>query len=76
MSLRELLFSESNSRFVATVGKHDRQRFEALMAGVPFACVGKVMLDPVMVFRQGEAEVVRVHIDRVSEAYTKTLDGI
>ena len=37
-----VLFSESNTRFLAEVAPADRQQFESMMAGVDFAAIGKV----------------------------------
>jgi phosphoribosylformylglycinamidine synthase len=37
-----LLFSESNSRFVVTVGEQKKEEFESLMRGIPSSSVGKV----------------------------------
>ena len=42
----QLLFSESNSRYIVTVAPDQRDAFEALLSGVPFACVGEVTADP------------------------------
>jgi phosphoribosylformylglycinamidine synthase len=51
MGAAERLFSESNSRFVATVATADREAFEGILDGVPWACVGHVDLDPVLTLR-------------------------
>jgi len=37
-----LLFSESNGRYLVEVRPEDARAFEALMAGVPHACIGRV----------------------------------
>jgi phosphoribosylformylglycinamidine synthase len=41
----EMLFSESQSRFVVTVRPEKKAAFEAALAGSPFACVGTVTAD-------------------------------
>lgn len=41
-STLELLFSESNSRFILTAAPADAEAVEAILQGVPFACVGAV----------------------------------
>ena len=41
----ELLFSESNSRFLAEVRPQDAREFEAALEGVPFGRVGEVTDD-------------------------------
>ena len=47
----EVLFSESNSRFVATVPPEKKQEFETMLAGVVFAEVGKVIPEQKLVLR-------------------------
>ena len=42
----EILFSESNSRFVAEVAPENREAFEAKLAGLPFAAAGRVTEEP------------------------------
>ena len=44
----ELLFSESQSRFVATVRPEERDAFESALAGSVFARVGEVIREPVL----------------------------
>jgi phosphoribosylformylglycinamidine synthase len=44
----ELLFSESQSRFVVTVSPEDREAFEALFAGSVCARIGTVIAEPVL----------------------------
>ncbi|AHX09975.1 phosphoribosylformylglycinamidine synthase subunit PurL [Ehrlichia chaffeensis] len=43
-TLREkvILFSESQSRILVTIGEHNKQRFEAIFKEVPYANIGKV----------------------------------
>jgi phosphoribosylformylglycinamidine synthase len=41
-----LLFSESAGRFIVTVAPESRNAFEALLAGQPMACVGRVTEAP------------------------------
>ena len=41
-----LLFSESAGRFIVTVAPENRDAFEALLAGQPVACVGRVTEAP------------------------------
>jgi phosphoribosylformylglycinamidine (FGAM) synthase-like enzyme len=44
----ELLFSESQSRFVVTVSPESREAFEALLAGSDFAKIGTVISEGVL----------------------------
>jgi phosphoribosylformylglycinamidine synthase len=75
MSPLELLFSESNSRFIATVARDRQDELASLLEQVPHACIGRVTLDPVLVLRQGSGrELARLSVDDLTEAYTKTLD--
>ena len=72
----ERLFSESNSRFIATIAAENRERFEALLAGAPFACVGEVTLKRKLVLHHGDKLVAKVAVDDCLHAYTGTLAGI
>jgi len=70
----EILFSESNSRFLASVAPRNREAFEALFRDVPIARIGTVTLDPTLVLRWGGRELAHVPVDTLVEAYTGTLD--
>ena len=70
----ELLFSESNSRFVATVAPGDAAAFEALLAGVPFARVGVVTETPELLLHG--AAPVSVSVEALLREYKGTLDQI
>jgi phosphoribosylformylglycinamidine synthase len=48
LSDTELLYSESNSRFLVSVAPQSAPAFEALFAGQPCACVGRVLKEPVL----------------------------
>ncbi len=72
--LPELLFSESHSRFVATVSPAKRQEFEAELAGTVFSCVGRVTGDGVLRFN-GVAEG-SVTVGALVDSYKSTLAGI
>ena len=70
----ELLFSESNSRFVATVSVANREAFEAALAGSVFACVGKVTADGKLSFiGEGGGSV---DVEALVKSYKSTLAGI
>ena len=70
----ELLFSESNSRFIATVSPCNRAAFEAALAGCIFACVGKVTSDGKVKFTG--ADGCEVAVDTLVKSYKSTLAGI
>ncbi len=74
MTPAEILFSESNARFVATVPENRRREFEELLEGVPIACIGRVTLDPVLVVRWGATRLCRTPVAELLAAYTGTLD--
>ena len=77
MSAAEILFSESNSRFVATIAPENREKFETLLAGIPFACVGTVTLERRLTLQHGPKKpLCHMHIGEAATAYTRTLDGI
>jgi phosphoribosylformylglycinamidine synthase subunit PurSL len=72
----ELLFSESNSRFVATVPPDRFGDFERLFIGLPCACVGRVTRDPALTFtHEGEFEA-ELDLESISSAYRDTLAGM
>ncbi len=71
LSLEELLFSESNSRFVAAVAPERAAEFEKLLSGVPFARVGVVTAEPVL-----KIGTVQVPVAALLDAYKGTLDQI
>jgi phosphoribosylformylglycinamidine synthase len=70
------LFSESNSRFVATVSPDHREAFEKTMQGVPFAHVGDIIEAPELTIDYNASPIAHLTIDDMEMAYTKTLDNI
>ena len=71
LRLEELLFSESNSRFVAAVAPEHAAEFERMLSGVPFARVGVVTAEPVL-----KIGSVQVPVAALLESYKGTLDQI
>lgn len=71
-----LLFSESNSRFIATVPQKNLQRFEEIMRGNAFARVGYVRPDDRFIVRSRDMPVVDGNIYALKEAWQSTLKGI
>jgi phosphoribosylformylglycinamidine synthase len=71
----EVLFSASNSRFIATVSPCACGKFESMLEGVPFAKVGKVAIEPALIIKVG-GTVYEMDVDDLTEAYTATLDGV
>lgn len=70
----EKVFSESNSRFIATVAPEKAAAFEALFAGIPLAKVGKVVSEPVL--RMTGKENYKVAVESLLKEYKATLDQI
>ena len=71
----ELLFSESNGRFVATVSADKAAEFEALFAGYPVAKVGNVTSNESLNFK-GAADSCEITLDSMLNSYKGTLDNI
>ncbi len=71
----EILFSESNSRFVMTVKAEDAARVEVLLDGTPFAKVGKVTEDKSLCFKNTDS-AFSVSIQDLVGEYKGTLAGI
>ncbi len=74
LSVHEILFSESNSRFIVTIAESRRQVFEEQMADLPHAQVGTVKHDPVLTFYYESALESEVAVADLREAYTGVLD--
>lgn len=69
----EKLFSESNSRFVATVCPSKKAEFEAALAGITFAEVGTVTLDQTVTFKSGDQKLSSVAVEDLTASYKGTL---
>ncbi|MBM3229109.1 phosphoribosylformylglycinamidine synthase, partial [Candidatus Parvarchaeota archaeon] len=70
-----VLFSESASRFVATVKPKHAARFEKKLAGVPFAKIGEVTAQPMLeVTGLAGQQAINEHIGSLKAAWKKTLD--
>ena len=66
----ELLFSESNGRFIATVAPERREAFERRLTGFACACIGEVIEDPRLVIRGREGEaVINADLGELKEAW-------
>jgi phosphoribosylformylglycinamidine synthase len=71
----EVLFSESNSRFVATVAPENKEAFEKALAGITFACVGVVTDSAKLEFSGKELNFALDTADLI-KSYKATLDHI
>ncbi len=75
LSLAELLYSESNTRFVMTAAPDKRDEIAAILKGVPFARVGVVTDDDVLRL-SGNGSDVAVKLGDLVKSYKSTLAGI
>ena len=74
-SALEAWFSESNSRFIATVPEKNRAAFEALFDGVPCAAIGTVTADKYLKVT-GRGAGCTLELDTLLSNYKKTLDRV
>ena len=69
-----ILFSESNSRFIAEVAPQDKDRFELLMGESAFACIGEVVADKTLeIFGLKGGSILLIPIDELKSAWQKPL---
>ena len=71
----EAWFSESNSRFIATVPAEKKAEFEALLDGVVFAEVGQVT-DSKYLKVSGRGAACELELEALLSNYKKTLDHV
>ncbi len=71
LALNEILFSESNSRFLAAVRRDHAAAFEKCLAGVAFARIGTVTEKPVLKWSGAE-----VPVESLTDAYKSTLANL
>ncbi|MCM8537940.1 MAG: AIR synthase-related protein [Lentisphaeraceae bacterium] len=76
LTAQEILFSESNTRFVVTIAEESAAEFEEIFEGLPCACVGRVTLDDELIFRQGQHIEAAVKLGKMSKSYKSTLDNV
>ena len=72
----QILFSESNTRFLMTVSADNAAKVEKLLAGIPFAKVGEVSAEPVLEFSGTDIKTNKIKLDEIIKAYKDTLDHI
>ena len=75
LNAAELLYSESNTRFIMTASPDKREEIAAILKGVPFARVGTVTGDDVLKFR-GDGEDTVFMLSDLVKSYKSTLAGI
>lgn len=72
----QILYSESNTRFVMTVSPGKAARAEKLLRGIPFARVGRVTAEPLLRFSGSGCENTEIPLEKLLDAYKSTLDHI
>ncbi len=75
LSLEEMLFSESNSRFVISCSPESSAKLEKALKGIPFAKAGKVV-ERQEIKLAGKAGKLAVSIDKLLKSYKGTLAGV
>lgn len=75
MSDLEILFSESNSRFLISCRKEKSAALEQALAGFPLAKVGTTTAEPVLAIK-GAATDIKVRMEAMLDSYKKTLAGV
>ncbi|MCX5693327.1 MAG: phosphoribosylformylglycinamidine synthase subunit PurL [Candidatus Omnitrophica bacterium] len=69
-----ILFSESNTRFIAEVRKADKKAFEGLMKGVPIGLIGGVSgKKSLRIYGAGGKKIIDAGIDELKKAWQKPL---
>jgi phosphoribosylformylglycinamidine synthase len=70
-----VLFSESNTRFIAEVRKSDKKIFENLMKGIPVGLIGEVSGEKdLKICGIGGKKIIDAGIDELKRAWQKPLD--
>ncbi len=75
-SATQILFSESNTRFLMTIAADKAEQAEKLLAGIPFAKVGEVITEPVLEISGTNTATTKIQLDKIIKVYKATLDHI
>jgi phosphoribosylformylglycinamidine synthase len=70
LGVERLLFCETPSRFLVSVGPRDRKRWERAMAGVPMGLLGEVLAEPRVRISASGAPVAEVEVADIRRAWT------
>ncbi|WP_413853276.1 phosphoribosylformylglycinamidine synthase subunit PurL [Candidatus Ruminimicrobium bovinum] len=74
MSLPEILFSESNSRFIVEVSRENSNKFEDLLKDCCYSKIGKVISEPYVLLSSSKSKIkIKENIKNLQEAWQKTL---
>ena len=70
-----ILFSESNSRFLAEIAPDNKAEFESIMGEAACACIGKVTsADALEIYGLKGDRVLSTTVDKLQKAWQKPLD--
>ncbi len=70
-----ILFSESNSRFLAEITPENKDEFESLMGETAFACIGEVNSgDKLDIYGLNGESIIKMTINKLKKAWRKPLD--
>jgi len=73
----EILFSESNSRFIVTISSKDAKKIDKIFKNVPHAFAGRVKKDKQLVVKDAKGRrIISIRLDVLRQAFKKTLYGI
>jgi len=72
LSLPQLLFSESNSRFIATVPTDHKDAFETCLDGFPFELVGEVVDNKILHLHTSNT-IIDLTIENMLDAFSSGL---
>lgn len=75
LNAAELLYSESNTRFIMTASPDKRDEINAILKGVPFARVGTVTEGDTLKL-SGNGSEIEVKLSELVDSYKSTLAGI
>lgn len=77
LTLDQMLFSETNSRFILTCTPETQQQLEASLNGLPLAKVGTVDSgDTLTVLNKNGRTVIQMPVKKIRKAFTEPLKGI
>ena len=69
------LYSESQGRIVVTVAPQNRERFEKIMAGNKYACIGKVTdNNTFLVQNLSGRKIIETTVDQMLVSYKSTFE--
>jgi phosphoribosylformylglycinamidine synthase len=69
-----ILFSESPGRFIVTIARKNREKFESLFAGMAASCVGSVSdrHDHLKIFNGDDQVIVDLSVAELDNAFNTT----